>query len=84
MPWYEVTVEARKIICIEAENKDQAENDAYNEVFTGCNKDCFPAELLETAEEISCSKKHADEIMPLYANGVQAAADGMVQIPLEH
>ena len=57
MPWYEITVEASMTVYIEA--------DAYDECFTGFDKDTSEPKLLKTAEDIERSKRHADEVMPL-------------------
>ncbi len=65
MPWYEVEVEARMTVCIEAEDAEQARLDAYDECFTGFDKDTSEPKLLETADDIERSKRHADEIMPM-------------------
>jgi len=65
MPWYEITVEASMTVCIEAEDEEQARIDAYDECFTGFDKDTSEPKLLKTAEDIERSKRHADEVMPL-------------------
>jgi len=64
MPWYEITVEASMTVCIEAEDAEQARMDAYDECFTIFDKDTSEPRLLETAEAIERSKRHADEVMP--------------------
>lgn len=65
MPWYEITVEASMTVCIEAEDAEQARLDAYDECFTGLDKETSEPKLLATEEDIERSKRHADEIMPL-------------------
>lgn len=65
MPWFEVEVEARMTVCIEAEDADIARLDAYAECFIGFDKDTSEPKLLKTEEDIERSKRHADEIMPL-------------------
>jgi len=65
MPWYEIYVEASMTVCIEADDAEQARLDAYDECFTGFDKDTSEPKLLETEEAIERSKRHTDEIIPL-------------------